>query len=159
MTTQTDSELRQELATLAPKTYCQPGCDGLGTYPEADSDGDPVPAQCQYCYEVRLPVIDKLQDLIRQREAEAEKRGRDYSVAQTLQAYMSGDQVDALTMCKAFANILIGAMCIDTNATTAEIKMIDLAFKGKPVGSWKVTVKQTKAHNQPSQERNGDGNG
>lgn len=64
MTEHSDS-IREKINTLIPQTHCPSSCDGNGTYAEADKDGDPTPAQCQYCYEVRLPLIDKLEDLFK----------------------------------------------------------------------------------------------
>jgi hypothetical protein len=64
------------LEELIPQTYWQPGCDGFGTYPEADKDGA-VPAQCQYCYETRLPKLDaalaKIEGMIRDERVNAIK--------------------------------------------------------------------------------------
>jgi len=57
-------KLRDILEQSMPKTYCPAGCDGEGTYPEADEDGDLMPAQCQYCYEVRIPMIDQAEAAI-----------------------------------------------------------------------------------------------
>ena len=62
MSTTHDSEdwlwLRRLLSKLVPQSYCEPGCDGLGTYPEMDADGDPAPAPCQYCHDIRIPEFD-----------------------------------------------------------------------------------------------------
>lgn len=61
--TKKHTDIREKIGGLIPQTHCQTGCDGFGTYPEADEDGDATPAQCQYCYETRLPLIDKLVDV------------------------------------------------------------------------------------------------
>ncbi len=47
---------QEALAKALPSTYCPPTCDGRGTYAEADENGDPTPAQCEWCYKVRLPA-------------------------------------------------------------------------------------------------------
>ena len=65
MTTTDQSDLRKAMQRLVPQTNCPESCDGYGTYVGgADEDGDPEPAQCQYCYEVRLPLIDAILSLV-----------------------------------------------------------------------------------------------
>lgn len=57
-----DSPLGQvtSLDDILPRDNCPSSCDGYGTYAEADQDGDPIPAQCQWCYEVVVPLREKL---------------------------------------------------------------------------------------------------
>lgn len=75
----------------------------------------------------------------------AEEKGREYSLNESLKAYLAGKQVDAMTMVRAFANIFIAVMCIDTNADSAEITLKDLEIMGKPVGTWKVKAELEKS--------------
>lgn len=35
---------------------CPASCDGNGTYAEDDGEGNPEPAQCQWCYEYGMPA-------------------------------------------------------------------------------------------------------
>lgn len=67
-----DNQTKQQVDELLPRTNCPPSCDGYGTYAEADEEGDPTPAQCQWCYEVVIPMREKLLALL----AQAEVRGR-----------------------------------------------------------------------------------
>lgn len=39
---------------------CPNSCDGNGTYTEMDSDGDPEPAQCQWCFEFGMPAREAI---------------------------------------------------------------------------------------------------
>lgn len=64
-----DKELREAIKKLIPRTMCTGDCDGNGTYTEEDSDGQPYPSQCEYCYVVRFPAIDALITLFREQEA------------------------------------------------------------------------------------------
>jgi hypothetical protein len=60
------SKTNDELEKLK-RLYCPGSCDGKGTYVGGvDQDGDPEPAQCQWCFEVGMP----LQALITKREQE-----------------------------------------------------------------------------------------
>lgn len=54
------------------RDYCPESCNGFGTYSERDSEGDPEPAQCQWCDEQRLPILNKLRTAIQ--EAMEEER-------------------------------------------------------------------------------------
>lgn len=59
-----DSSVDNWIEEVLPRTHCPPSCDGYGTYAETDSEGDPEPAQCQWCYEVVMPLRDKIKALI-----------------------------------------------------------------------------------------------
>lgn len=48
------------------RDYCPESCNGFGTYSERDSEGDPEPAQCQWCDEQRLPILNKLRTAIQE---------------------------------------------------------------------------------------------
>ena len=58
--------LRGQFLKLVSQEHCQPCCDGNGTYPESDVDGQPYPAQCEYCYLVRFAAADNFMHLIEQ---------------------------------------------------------------------------------------------
>lgn len=58
------NEIEKKLDEILPRTHCPASCDGYGTYAEMDADGDPVPAQCQWCYEVVIPLRKKITSLI-----------------------------------------------------------------------------------------------
>lgn len=69
--------LAEILRETIPKTYCDEGCDGNGTYPVQSRDGaDPAP--CQYCHETRLPAIDEAINRIEALIKEAEQASRKY---------------------------------------------------------------------------------
>ena len=40
------------------------GCEGDGVLPEQDGEGDWQPAQCEFCYEVRFPLKDWLEQTL-----------------------------------------------------------------------------------------------
>jgi len=62
----TPTNTLEEIEKILPRTHCPPGCDGHGTYAEADSDGDAIPAPCQWCFEVVIPLRKSLQKLLAQ---------------------------------------------------------------------------------------------
>lgn len=64
-------QLRDAILHEIPRTRCNDGCDGKGTYGEYDSDGEPQAAQCQYCWQVRIPQSQRIIYLI---EAECTRR-------------------------------------------------------------------------------------
>lgn len=92
----------------------------------------------------------KLEDLVARQTTAAYKQGQEYRIAQDLKRYMSRNEADTVGMVTGFANILISVLCIDTNATDAELKMSDLSIREKPVGTWKVTIKQITPPEEPS---------
>ena len=50
----------KDLEAVLPRTHCPPSCDGNGTYAEGDENGEPTPAQCQWCYEVVMPLREAI---------------------------------------------------------------------------------------------------
>ena len=65
--------LETKLEGLLPRTNCPASCDGFGTYAEMDSEGDPEPAQCQWCYEVVMPLREAILKLVREERENAVK--------------------------------------------------------------------------------------
>ena len=55
-------------------------CDNQGTIIGTDSDGDPCPEQCEYCYRERFPFQDELTKALTEYGAEREARGRKMAV-------------------------------------------------------------------------------
>jgi hypothetical protein len=54
-----NEELRAKIDELIPCIQC----DGSGAYAVDDGYGEPEAEQCQYCYELRFPAIDKIMSL------------------------------------------------------------------------------------------------
>ena len=59
-----NSELEDKVKQLVPQSGCQFGCNGEGSYMEMSEREAPIQAQCEYCYVVRFPIIEKLLALI-----------------------------------------------------------------------------------------------
>ena len=68
MTLLDDKALREAILKLTPQTHCEFGCDGDGTYSDTDMNGEQVPAQYEYCYVVRFPIVDSLVALVKEQQ-------------------------------------------------------------------------------------------
>jgi hypothetical protein len=68
MTAQPDTDSRIIINDLIP--CIDPYCDKNGTTMDGN-ESEAYPAQCQYCFEVRFPLIDKIMESIAEQVAAA----------------------------------------------------------------------------------------
>jgi hypothetical protein len=119
-----------ELEALLPRTHCPPSCDGFGTYAEADEDGDATPAQCQWCYEVVMPLRDKIRAYTTNKIIEAKNEG----FIAKLQEYPIVEQQIIL------GGLIYKYLMAETNADHVDIKLENFSQDGKVLGDLQITV-------------------
>ena len=66
-----EDELRETIERLL-RFNCPNGCDGNGSIPEMDPDGEWELSQCQWCFEYGMPARDAIQSLIRTEKLKAQ---------------------------------------------------------------------------------------
>ena len=57
--TEQDKELPDSIERIL-RFNCPSSCDGYGTYAEDDGSGNPIPYQCQWCYEYGMPAREAI---------------------------------------------------------------------------------------------------
>jgi len=74
----TNKYIEEKIKELMDSFKCiQSDCDNNGTITVADENGDPMPEQCQFCFEIRFPLRNKIKQTLQdcqKREQEKSKK-------------------------------------------------------------------------------------